>query len=235
MWAHQTRQSRANARLFCACSNLLRVIAQLRLARVVEGAVGRDIPGYQRHGADHHIVTNADVVGDDAAVGPQAHVVADAQRVVLQPQGLDPDRAVLANEEVAADAHMAGYHHTGQVSDAQAGGDLCADVDINRVLQVQALLHPPGMAPGQAAASFEELGQAKGEEKAQFIVLAGTPQNIEKQAGRASWPFLVGDFHPPTFEQVGELHTGASSKWAHHDDAKLVSMHLALPCQPLRG
>lgn len=193
----------------------------LDLPWVVEGHARRNIPRNQRHRANHHVIANVDAISNDATVGPHAHVVANAQCVLLQPQGLDADRAVLPDEEVAPDAYMPGNHHPRQVRDAQAGGDLGADVDVHPILEVEPLLHAPGVAPGQAAAGVEVLGQAIGEKETQFVVLACAAQHVEQQADRASGSFLVGDFQSPAFEQVVEVHAEISVGLALHH-AELV-------------
>ena len=176
------------------------------MARVVKGVIGRNIPRYQRHGADHHVVADADLVGHDAAIGAQTDIVANAQCILGQAKRLDADRAVLANEKVAPDVHVAGYHDARQVGDAQAWGNLRANVDVHRVLEVEPLLHAPGMAPAQAAAGIEVLGQAVGEEKAQLVVLARSAQNVEEQANAAPGFFLVGDLLSPAFQQGFKVH-----------------------------
>lgn len=198
------------------CEPLLAYRPHLDLPLVVEDHPSRNIPHNQRHRANHHVVTNNDAISNDAAVGTHAHVVANAQRVLLQPERLDADRAVLANEEIAPDADMPGNHHPRQVRDAQAGRDLCADVDVHRVLEVEPLLHAPSVTPGQAATSIEVLGQAVGKEKAQFVVPACAAQYVEQQADTASWPFLVGDFQSPAFEQVVEVHAQVLVGLAFH-------------------
>ena len=176
------------------------------MARVVKGVIGRNIPRYQRHGADHHVVADADLVGHDAAIGAQTDIVANAQCILGQAKRLDADRAVLANEKVAPDVHVAGYHDARQVGDAQAWGNLRANVDVHRVLEVEPLLHAPGMAPAQAAAGIKVLGQAVGEEKAQLVVLARSAQNVEEQANAAPGFFLVGDLLSPAFQQGFKVH-----------------------------
>jgi len=57
----------------------------LNLPRIVERGPRRNVPHHQRHGTNHHVVADDYPVRHDAAIGAHADVIANAQRIRLQP------------------------------------------------------------------------------------------------------------------------------------------------------
>lgn len=106
----------------------------------VDHGVVRHVLVHVGLGADHDVVADGDLT-DDAGVGTNGHVIADADVAV---DVLGADGGVLAQAQVAADDGPMGDHDADTVREADAGTDLGGQPDVDVVLADQASIDALG-------------------------------------------------------------------------------------------